>query len=204
MRSESGLGAGTAAGPRGHGSGGDLNLESSTRRTLLHAAAALSLTGLDALFAPVASANALRIGEPAPAATLVALDGQRISTSELLGHVVILTFWATWCGPCREELPLLSAYATQHAAEGLKVLAFTLDSPDDLRKVQPVAQSLSFPVGFLANSSLPGYGRIWRIPANFTINREGQLIDNGWKDKESSWTAERLERIVTPLFNHPG
>jgi cytochrome c biogenesis protein CcmG/thiol:disulfide interchange protein DsbE len=201
MRFESRRGAGTAARPH-RGSGGDLNLESATRRELLRGAAALSLTGLDAaLFAPLASASALRVGESAPPATLVALDGQRISTSELLGHVVILTFWATWCGPCREELPLLSAYATQHAREGLTVLAFTLDSPDELRKVQPVAQSLNFPVGFLANSILPGYGRIWRIPANFTINREGQLIDNGWKDKESSWTAERLERIVTPLLD---
>jgi thiol-disulfide isomerase/thioredoxin len=182
---------------------GGMKIESATRRALLRGAAALSLTGLDAaLFAPLASASALRIGEPAPLATLVALDGQRISTSELLGHVVILTFWATWCGPCREELPLLSAYATQHAEEGLTVLAFTLDSPDELRKVQPVAQSLSFPVGFLANSSLPGYGRIWRIPANFTINRDGRLIDNGWNDKESSWTSERLERIVTPLLDH--
>ena len=203
MRFESGRGAGTAPRPLGHGGAGDLNVESATRRALLRGAAALSLAALDAaLFAPSASASVLRVGETAPAATLVGLDGQRISTSELLGHVVILTFWATWCGPCREELPLLSAYATQHAREGLAVLAFTLDSPDELRKVQPVAQSLSFPVGFLANSSLPGYGRIWRIPANFTINREGQLIDNGWKDKESSWTAERLERIVTPLLEN--
>jgi len=202
MRFKAGRGAGTAARPFGHGGVGGLNIESTTRRALLRGAAALSLMGLDAMFAPLAAANALRIGDAAPPATLVALDGQRVSTSELLGHVVILTFWATWCGPCREELPLLSAYATQHAAEGLKVLAFTLDSPDDLRKVQPVAQSLNFPVGFLANSSLAGYGRIWRIPANFTINREGQLIDNGWKDKESSWTAERLERIVTPLLDN--
>ena len=202
MRFKAGRGAGTAARPFAHGGVGGLNIESTTRRALLRGAAALSLMGLDAMFAPLAAANALRIGDAAPPATLVALDGQRVSTSELLGHVVILTFWATWCGPCREELPLLSAYATQHAAEGLKVLAFTLDSPDDLRKVQPVAQSLNFPVGFLANSSLAGYGRIWRIPANFTINREGQLIDNGWKDKESSWTAERLERIVTPLLDN--
>jgi thiol-disulfide isomerase/thioredoxin len=179
-----------------------LNVESATRRALLRGAAALSLTGLDAAFAHLASANALRIGESAPPATLVALDGQRISTSELLGHVVILTFWATWCGPCRKELPLLSAYATQHAREGLKVLAFTLDSPDELRKVQPVTQSLNFPVGFLANSSLPGYGRIWRIPVNFTINREGHLIDDGWKDKDAAWTSERLERIVTPLLGN--
>jgi len=181
---------------------GGMKVESATRRALLRGAAALSVTGLGALFAPTASANLLRVGAPAPAATLVTLDGQRIATSDLLGRVVILTFWATWCGPCREELPLLSAYATQHAAEGLTVLAFTLDSPDELRKVQPVAQSLSFPVGFLANSSLPGYGRIWRIPVNFTINREGHLIDDGWKDKDAVWTSERLERIVTPLLSN--
>lgn len=180
-----------------------MEIESATRRALLRGAAALSLTGLDALFAPCASANDLRVGEPAPPAMLLALDGRRISTTDLRGHVVILTFWATWCGPCREELPLLSSYATEHAAEGLTVLGFALDSPEgDSHKVQQVASSLSFPVGLLANSSLPGYGRIWRIPVNFTINREGQLIDNGWKDKDSTWTSERLERIVTPLLNN--
>src|SRR6202790_85188 len=179
-----------------------MRFESATRRALLRGAAALSVTGLGELFAPSASANALRVGAPAPAATLVTLDGQQISTSALLGHVVILTFWATWCGPCREELPLLSAYAAQHAAEGLTVLGFALDSPeDDPLKVQQAAHSLNFPVGLLANSSLPGYGRIWRIPVNFTINREGRLIDNGWKEKDSTWTPERLERIVTPLLN---
>ena len=175
---------------------------SPTRRALLRGVAAWSVTGLGALVAPCACANALRVGAPAPAATLVTLDGQRIATPELLGRVVILTFWATWCGPCREELPLLSAYASQHAAEGLTVLGFSLDSPEDVqRKVQQVAHSLSFPVGLLANSSLPGYGRIWRIPVNFTINREGQLVDDGWRDKDSTWTAERLERIVSPLLD---
>jgi cytochrome c biogenesis protein CcmG, thiol:disulfide interchange protein DsbE len=179
-----------------------MNVESPTRRALLRGAAALSVAGVGVLIAPWASANALRVGAAAPAATLVTFDGQRISTSELLGRVVILTFWATWCGPCREELPLLSAYASQHAAEGLTVLGFSLDSPeDDPHKVQRVAHSLSFPSGLLANSSLPGYGRIWHIPVNFTINRDGKLIDDGWKDKDSTWTAERLQRIVSPLLD---
>jgi cytochrome c biogenesis protein CcmG, thiol:disulfide interchange protein DsbE len=176
----------------------------STRRAVLRGAAALALTGLDALLAPPLQAAALRVGELAPPATLVTLDGQRLATTELLGHVVILTFWATWCVPCRQELPLLSDYASQHAVQGLTVLGFALDTPDDdLRKVQQVARSLSFPVGLLANSSVPGYGRIWRIPVNFTIDRKGRLIDNGWNEKQPTWTAERLERIVTPLLNTP-
>lgn len=172
----------------------------STRRALLRAAAALSLTGLDALLIPGARANDLVLGKPAPPATLVTLDGKRISTTDLKGHVVILTFWATWCGPCRQELPLLSEYASQHAGQGLVVLGFTLDPAEALAKVQKVAQTLSFPVGLLENSTLPGYGRIWRIPVNFTIDPQGRLIDDGWKDKEPTWTAERLELIVTPLL----
>jgi hypothetical protein len=52
----------------------------------------------------------------------------------------------------------------------------------------------------LANSSAPGYGRIWRLPVNFTIDRAGRLIDDGWKDRKPTWTTERLERIVAPLL----
>jgi len=147
-----------------------------------------------------ARANELHVGAPAPPASLVTLDGKKISTSDLMGHVVILTFWATWCTPCRDELPLLSDYAARHEAQGLRVLGFSLDGPDKLAEVRQIAQTLKFPVGLLGSSSATGYGRIWRLPVNFTIDRAGRLIDDGWKDKKPTWTPERLERIVTPLL----
>jgi cytochrome c biogenesis protein CcmG, thiol:disulfide interchange protein DsbE len=147
-----------------------------------------------------ARANDLHVGKRAPPATLVTLDGQKLSTPDLVGNVVILTFWATWCVPCRDELPLLSKYATEHASQGLRVLGFSLDVPQEVAGVRAVAGSLSFPNGLLASSSAPGYGRIWRIPVNFTIDRSGRLVDNGWLEKKPVWTAERLDRIVTPLL----
>src|ERR1700752_4122178 len=107
-------------------------------------------------------AAGLRVGAPAPIATLVTLEGQRISSADLLGQVGILAFWATWCEPCREELPLLSDYLARHAQAGLQILAFSLDTPERLAEVRTVAQSLRFPVGMLRDSSAPGYGRIWR------------------------------------------
>jgi cytochrome c biogenesis protein CcmG/thiol:disulfide interchange protein DsbE len=170
-----------------------------SRRALLKGCAA-TLATWDGLCGSSAQANELRVGATAPPATLVTLDGQRIATPDLLGHVVILTFWATWCSPCRDELPLLSSYAAQHADAGLRVLGFSLDTPDKLADVRQVAQALRFPVGLLGNSSAPGYGRIWRLPVNFTIDRGGLLVDNGWKDKRPSWTPERLEQVVTPLL----
>lgn len=173
-----------------------------TRREALRQVAALGLLGLGALPLP-ARAAALKVGQPAPPATLLALDGKRWSTQELLGKVVVLSFWATWCVPCREELPLLSAYATQHAAEGLTVLAFSVDPAEQLEPVRAVARTLSFPVGLLAQSSAAGYGRMWRLPVNFTIDRDGNLADNGWQDAQPVWTADRLERVVTPLLAKP-
>jgi cytochrome c biogenesis protein CcmG, thiol:disulfide interchange protein DsbE len=172
-----------------------------TRRSLLsRAAAAAGLLAIDGLAMRSARANDLRLGRTAPPATLVQLDGQRVSTTDLIGHVVILTFWATWCAPCREELPLLSDYAARHAAQGLTVLGFCLDTPDKLADVKRIAQGLSFPVGLFGASSAPGYGRIWKLPVNFAIDRRGLLVDNGWKDKDPVWTADRLEQVVTPLL----
>ena len=170
-----------------------------SRRDVLKGCAC-ALVAPMALRAAPAEANDLRVGATAPPATLAALDGQRISTTQLLGQVVILTFWATWCEPCREELPLLSRYADQHAGAGLRVLGFGLDSPDELPEVRKVARTLSFPVGLLANSSAPGHGRIWRLPVNFTVDRAGLLVVDGWKEKQPTWTAERLEQVVTPLL----
>jgi cytochrome c biogenesis protein CcmG/thiol:disulfide interchange protein DsbE len=170
-----------------------------TRRAMLKGSAA-TLISWRTLRGSPARANDLHVGAPAPTASLVTLDGEKISTADLLGHVVILTFWATWCSPCREELPLLSRYAEEHAAQALRVLGFSLDTPDNLRDVRQVAQTLRFPVGLMANSSAPGYGRIWRLPVNFTIDRAGRLVDDGWKARKPVWTPERLEQIVTPLL----
>jgi thiol-disulfide isomerase/thioredoxin len=171
------------------------------RRAVLKAIASAALMAEMGLRGRFALANDLHLGAPAPPATLVTLDGQRISSTDLVGHVVILTFWATWCAPCREELPLLSSYAEQHAPQGLRVLGFSLDTPDKLEEVRQIAQTLTFPVGLFGNSSAPGYGRIWRLPVNFTIDRTGRLVDDGWKDKQPTWTAERLQQIVTPLLS---
>ncbi|WP_327478508.1 peroxiredoxin family protein [Frateuria sp.] len=152
---------------------------------------------------PMAFANELRVGQPAPGITLDTLDGRHISLAELHGKTVILTFWATWCGPCRDELPLLSSYAQEHARDNLVVLGFSLDAPDTLDQVKRVASTLRFPTGLLEDPHVPGYGRIWRLPVSFVIDRNGLLVHDGWKDKQPELTRERLEQVVTPLLERP-
>lgn len=171
-----------------------------SRRRWLQAAGALTLGAGLVSRLPAAHAASLEVGRPAPPLVLHTLDGRRISTEDLRGQVVVLTFWATWCEPCRTELPLLSAYAARHADLGLRVLGFSLDEPDELPAVREVGAKLSFPVGLLGSPYAGGYGRIWRLPVNFTIDRQGLLVDNGWDSREPAWTTERLERVVTPLL----
>jgi cytochrome c biogenesis protein CcmG/thiol:disulfide interchange protein DsbE len=174
-----------------------------TRRAMLKGAGA-ALVASSASQVPDAEADELQVGTRAPPVTLMTVDGARISSADLLGSIVILTFWATWCSPCHAELPLLSRYAASHAAAGLRVLGFSLDTADDLLEVRRIAQSLHFPVGLLANSSAAGYGHIWRLPLNFTIDRAGMLVEDGWKLHKPSWTVERLEEVVTPLLERRG
>lgn len=171
-----------------------------TRRRWLQSAAAVAGGAVLGGWRTPAHADSLAVGQPAPPLVLHSLDGRAIDTRDLRGQVVVLTFWATWCGPCHAELPLLSAYAKAHAGDGLAVLGFSLDGPDSLAEVRKMAAALSFPVGLLGSAYAGGYGRIWRIPVNFTIDRGGLLAANGWDDDSPAWTAERLERVVTPLL----
>ena len=166
------------------------------RRLLLAgfgAAAGVLLPGL-------AHANELVLGKAAPPLILHTLDGQQIATTALTGKVVIATFWATYCDPCRDELPLLSAYAAAHAAQGLQVLGFCIDPPSNIAEVKRIASTLSFPVGIMDTPYAGGYGRIWRMPVSFVIDRNGRLVDNGWLDDNPIWTAQRLHRVMDPLL----
>ena len=174
------------------------------RRALLRSAVLAGIATASSLLARSVQASTLEVGQQAPPLVLHTLGGRAIATRDLIGQVVIATFWATWCDPCREELPLLSAYAALRAQQGLQVLGFSLDGPEDLPKVREVAARLSFPVGLLGSPWAGAYGRIWRIPVSFVIDRAGRLADNGWDDRQPVWTRERLQRVVDPLLLRAG
>ena len=167
---------------------------------MLGGAVRLWIAGACGYASSLALANALEIGQLAPSLVLHTLDGKSIATRDLLGQVVIVTFWATWCEPCREELPLFSSYAVRHAQDGLRVLGFSLDGPEAMPKVRDVAANLNFPVGLLGSSYAGGYGRIWQLPVTFVIDRAGRLVHNGWDDAQQPWTSEQLHRVVDPLL----
>ncbi|SRR5579871_5197460 len=143
--------------------------------------------------------GAADVGDPAPPLQAKLLDGSQFSLAGSAGNVVIVNFWATWCVPCRAEMPALDAYYQKHRAEGLQLLAVSMDDPRDEPKVREVMRAFGFPAALAQDASFKAYGRIWRIPLTFVIDRRGILRKDGWYGS-AGIDLPLLESTVTPLL----
>ena len=116
------------------------------------------------------------LGE-APAFELSAPGGEVHRLADLRGEVVLLNFWATWCGPCREELPLLETLHQQLGGEGLEVIGVNVDQGDALR-VQRFAeqQGLSFSVLHDPEQQVASHYAVLGYPTTVVIDREGRIV----------------------------
>ena len=139
------------------------------------------------------------VGKAAPPYQVKLLDGGPVSDADQHGDVVILNFWATWCVPCRAEMPALEDYYQKHRTQGLKVLAISMDDPEDEAKVRQVMAGFSFPAAMARDANVKGYGRIWRIPLTFVIDRDGILRKDAWYG-DAGIDLPMLEKTVTPLL----
>lgn len=142
----------------------------------------------------------LRVGSPSPDIQAKLLDsGAVFQTSALRGKTIIVNFWATWCVPCRAEMPLLQSYYDKHKAEGLEVVAISMDDAKDVAAVRKMAQTFTFPVALKGEADFKGLGRIWRMPSTFVIDKNGILRKNGHVG-DAELTQTELEAVVTPLL----
>ncbi len=133
---------------------------------------------------------------PAPALSLQTLDGQPVSLDDFRGQVVLLNNWATWCPPCKAEMPDLEAYHEAHKDEGFTVIAVNAgDPPGDVRAFAR-SYGLTFPVWPDPNTeTLRAFG-IQGLPTSFVIDRNG-MVRATWT---GAITREALEQYVTPYI----
>ena len=146
------------------------------------------------------SVHAIKEGEPAPSLDAKLLDGSEFSLAAASGKVIVVNFWATWCEPCRAEMPALDAYYKKHKAEGLEVIAISMDQPADDSKVREVMRAFTFGAVLGREASFRGYGRVWRLPLTFVIDRAGVLRKDGWYG-DPGIDLSLLDKIVTPLLS---
>lgn len=149
-----------------------------------------------ALLAVGAHAHRPREGELAPAFDLVLADGSHVRSADLRGQVVVLNFWATWCAPCRQELPLLDAYARDHAGQGLRVFAISTEDTLSAARLASLARTLSLPIG---RGIKGGYGDFGSVPFNYVIDRSGMLRFA----RPGAFRPGELDALLDPLVDQP-
>lgn len=111
-----------------------------------------------------------------PAFNLESLDGTRFTSKTLEGKVVLVDFWATWCGPCIEEIPQWNELYSRYQSKGLVVVGMTVRS-GWASDIKPDAQKLkmTYPVVVGNDDVEKGFGGIWGFPTTFLVNRKGQI-----------------------------
>lgn len=132
---------------------------------------------------------------PVPELQLVDIAGQTVSLADFHGQVVLLNNWATWCPPCRAEMPVLQAYHNAYQEQGFTVVAVEAGEPADQVHQFVDESGLTFPVWVdPAQQALAAF-RNMALPNSYVIDREGQ-VRLAWS---GAITQEALEKYVTPL-----
>jgi thiol-disulfide isomerase/thioredoxin len=115
-------------------------------------------------------------------------------------QVTLVHYWATWCVPCREEMPILDAYYRRHHAQGLAMIAISLDQGVTVHKLQDVTRNFAFPVARVDDVKMPRGDIPKALPVTRVYDRTGHLAFQTKGDGRTILDAATLERVVTPLL----
>ena len=108
-----------------------------------------------------------KVGEPAPAFSLTTYDERKIKLADLQGKVVVINWWATWCGPCKAEMPMMSAFHRRHKDEGFEIFGVTTEDSVPPYMLKHLSEVLSYPL-VLHFSGSGGYPILTGVPNSAT------------------------------------
>ncbi len=135
--------------------------------------------------------------EKAPNFTLKMSDGKSLSLSRLKGKVVLINFWATWCGPCRVEVPGFLEVYEKYKSKGLEIVGISLDETG-WQDITPFVKryNISYPVVLGNPKVAKSYGDIYGLPTSFIVDKKGFIVDQ----HVGLLTREMLESKIKDLL----
>ena len=144
----------------------------------------------------LAPANAApEIGKAAPELVVTALNGEVFDLAKLKGKVVLVSYWATWCAPCKKDMPKLDAFYRRYHGRDLEIIGISVDRAADLPKVRKVVASLSYPVALLKDATDNGFGAPDGVPITWIIDADGKVRDMMIEVRD-----QLLNSLVVPLL----
>jgi cytochrome c biogenesis protein CcmG/thiol:disulfide interchange protein DsbE len=133
--------------------------------------------------------------------TLKDINGKDVKLSSLKGKVILLDFWATWCEPCKVEIPWFAEFQTKYGARGFQAVGISVD--DTVEKLKPYVAKykMNYPVlvGLNHDDVQNAYGPLWGIPVTTLISRDGKLCvkHSGLSSKQNF--EKEIEALLTPF-----
>lgn len=144
------------------------------------------------------STNSEQSGNAAFKSELKTLDGQTVTLETYRGQVTILNLWATWCGPCREEMPDLDKLNRELGNQGLAVLGISVDASIDDARTFADQVKVGYPLFWdgMEGSVVKALGGVIALPTTFIFDSQGQMV----KKILGPRTFNEFKRLVTPLL----
>jgi len=131
----------------------------------------------------------------APSLVLTELNGDKFDLSQMRGKVVLVHYWATWCAPCRREMPVLDAFYRRYHARGLEIIGVSADRPQDFAKMRRMSGAIAYPTATLDQITDNGFGQPEGFPLTYVIDRDGLV-----RDKFIDVRDQLLRDVVLPLL----
>lgn len=133
---------------------------------------------------------------PAPDFTLTTLDGQSLHLIDLKGQVVVVNFWASWCGPCREEAPALQSVWEQYKDKGVLILGIAYTDTETNAKAFIKEYHQTYPNGLDFGTKISDLYNIEGVPETFIIDREGKIVEFMKVPLTLKTLTEALDRVL--------
>ncbi len=159
----------------------------------LHCLNLAAAIGAAVLFSSALQADPVTPPQAAPAWTLKDVNGRPVSFSQFKGKVVVLDFWATWCPPCRSEIPGYVKLQEKYKDQGLVIIGVSVDQ-DGPAVVKKFAADfhMNYPVVMADDSVVQAFGNPDAIPTTFIIDRDGKIRDK----KVGAMETDDYEKII--------
>ncbi len=144
-----------------------------------------------------AAASVAAKGHDAPDFVLTDLQGHSVKLSDLRGKAVVLNFWATWCPPCKAEIPWFIELQKRYGAQGLQIVGVNMDDGDQ-NDVQKFAaeNSINYPILLGKDKVAEQYGGIEYLPTTFYIDRSGVVMDRVFGQPERTEIEQKVKRAI--------
>ena len=137
-------------------------------------------------------------GGPAPAFTLASRAGQDVSLAQYKGQVVMLNFWASWCGPCRQEMPLLESIYRKYNKMGFTMIGVNVEPDSNAANNWLKATPVSFPILYDRDSKVSKLYDVSGMPSTVIIDRTGKLrvLHRGYKPGDENEYLDSIRSLI--------